>query len=206
MMVLTILRLFWRSVSSLLTLLILVGVVSLFLRSQDWPHWILVSPPSLPAGLYTASNSDSLSVGIPTIVCIPGTGGGLALSRGYVDAGWTNILHCPDGQAPMIKMLAALPGDTVHAVLDSVRINSSPWLHVPMYEEDSDGRPLEPMLGTFHLLEHECYALSPWSDRSYDSRYYGPFPCPSEGIWTALPVKASTVMAIDSLGKLLRGQ
>lgn len=198
-------RILWGSFSWVLTLVIVLGVATLFFRSQKWEHWILVRPPSLPAGIYMVSVTESLSVGIPTVVCIPGSGGALALSRSYVNASWMNTLWCAEGEAPMIKMLAALPGDHVHVERNRIQINDRPWLSVPMASEDTDGRPLKPMLGRFHLADDECYALSLWSDRSYDSRYFGAFPCPTESIQTALPVDTMMAQAIDSLGKQLRG-
>jgi len=199
-------QILWRGFSWILTLVILLGAGSLLLRSQNWGHWILVHPPSLPAGLYTVSSTESLSIGVPTVVCIPAPGGAMALSRGYVTSTWKNTLRCADGEAPMIKMLAALPGDHIQVEFNRVQINHRPWLPVPMARKDSDGRPLNPWLGTFQLATHECFALNLWSDKSFDSRYFGPFPCPTGDIRTARPVDRRLAEAVDSLGKQLRGE
>lgn len=199
-------KVLWGGFSWILTLVIMIGIGTLLLRSQNWDHWILVRPPSLPEGLYVVSDADSLSVGIPVLLCIPGSGGAMALSRGYVTTTWMNRLRCAEDEAPMIKMLAALPGDHVLVEPHRVQIDQRSWIKVPMANEDSNGRQLKPALGNFQLTSDECYALNLWSEKSFDSRYFGPFPCPHGRIQTALPMDAHMAQAVDSLGKLLRGE
>lgn len=205
----SLLRLFgkvlWRGVSFILTGLILLAFAVGLFRAMDWGHWAVVLPPSLPAGLYRFTPADTLAIGVPTLICLSGEGGELALKRGYVQDSWTHIATCPEKLAPMIKILAGLPGDRVRADRDSVRINDGPWLPVPMAELDSNGRPLRPMTGVFDLGDNDCYALNLWSDKSYDSRYFGPFPCPTPPLHTAYPVDSTLAASIDSLARQIRG-
>ena len=198
-------KVLWRGFSFILTGIILIGFTVALFRSLDWGHWAVVLPPSLPAGLYRFTPADTLATGIPTLICLSGEGGELALSRGYVQDSWAHIATCPEKHAPMMKILAALPGDRVRADRDSVQINDGPWLPVPMAENDSDGRPLRPMTGVFDLAPNECYALNLWSDKSYDSRYFGPFPCPPPPLYIAHPVDSTLAASIDSLARQIRG-
>jgi len=190
------LRWIWRTLP--VTCAVTTGIFILFysLRSSDIITWTQVTGPSLPNGLYDTYRSDTLIAGLPMLLCLEGRAGRIAVSRNYAKrTSWAGI--CPDG-ATVVKIIAAIPGDTVLVKRDSVRVNQRAWLHAPMMDHDSQGRSMEHATGRFILDDHECYALSLWSPRSYDSRYFGPFPCP-DPIRIAIPLDSTKIMILDSL-------
>lgn len=79
------------------------------------------------------------------------------------------------GYAPLMKRLAALPGDAV-AVNGSVSINGAAWPHGEVGTTDSSGRPVPRVEGTSVVPEGFCWVLSDYNSRSFDSRYFGPIP------------------------------
>lgn len=180
-----------------MVLLTLAGLVQL-VKYQGLDTPMQVHPPSLPGGVYWSTTSDTLSYGTPTLICVPGKMGEMALQRGYL-AGPNAFVDCPPPSATAVKMLAALPGDTVQVTRDSIRVNSRSWIRVPMLETDSRGREMPDGSGTFILAEDECFALTLLVDNSFDSRYFGPFPCPTPPIRTARPFSVAAARVIDSL-------
>lgn len=91
-----------------------------------------------------------------------------AWRRGYLRRGL-----CPGGYAPLIKAVAALPGQRVQ-ITDHVLIDGHPLPASSVSGRDGEGRVLLPDSGgvipPHHLLLHSSFASS------YDSRYFGPVP------------------------------
>ncbi len=135
--------------------------------------------PSLPTGWYWTMYPDSLLVGYPTLVCYPMDVVSFGVARGYFTPDSPHRQSpCPQTFVHVTKPLAALPGDTVTVLRDSLQVNSRPWLPAHVHELDTKGRELPNAIGTHVLNAGECFALSLWHARSYDSRYVGPIPCP----------------------------
>lgn len=183
-------------VVSCMGLLTLAAVVQL-IKHQGLGTLIQVHPPSLPGGVYWSTTSDTLTYGTPTLICVPGRMGELALERGYL--GSNAFVNCPPPSAAAVKMLAALPGDTVQVTRDSIRVNSRSWIRAPMLATDSRGREMPDGSGTFILVGNECFALTLLVENSFDSRYFGPIPCPTPPIRTAWPLSPTSAQVIDSL-------
>ena len=103
--------------------------------------------------------------------CLPSQVAMSALERGYLSEG-----TCPSGVAPVGKVIAALPGDTVDVTDSGSFVNgsllpgSAPLLH------DSKGRAMPRLRGRFILSAETAWLYSGHSPRSFDSRYYGPVP------------------------------
>ena len=195
--ILTLLQRLWASLPVVCALLFGTLILLYVLRSYGVLHtWVRVTGPSLPNGLYETTISDTIMAGLPVEVCLEGRAGRIAVSRGYAhNSSWGGT--CPNG-ASMVKIIAGIPGDTVVVVQDSVRINQRAWLHAPMLDTDSRGRTMESDVGMFLLSADECYALSLWSHRSYDSRYFGPFKCPHP-FRIAYPLDPENAPILDSL-------
>ena len=120
--------------------------------------------PSLPRGLYL------LCPGTPgkgdyAAFCLTGEYAALAKERGYVLAG-----SCPSGLRPLLKRVAALPGD----VLDATTITA-----FPLRETDNQGRALPSVLtgGPQPVCVPPGMALL-LADHpgSFDGRYFGLVP------------------------------
>lgn len=126
--------------------------------------------PSEPLGLWRIEQvSRAPSVGDLVFVCPPPTPQfEEAWQRGYVRQGL-----CAGGFAPLIKTVAALPGQRV-AIGDTVAIDGTVLDASFIRKNDGQGRPLIPYSGGIvppeHLFLHSSFASS------YDSRYFGPIP------------------------------
>ncbi|MGV1831955.1 conjugative transfer signal peptidase TraF [Agrobacterium vitis] len=126
--------------------------------------------PSEPLGLWRIETlTRPVEIGDLVFVCPPMTAVfEQALRRGYLRRGL-----CAGGLAPLIKTVAALPGQHVeiadHVVIDGRVIEAS-----AVRESDGEGRNLTPDPGgvvpSENLFLHSSFASS------YDSRYFGPVP------------------------------
>jgi len=109
------------------------------------------------------------AIGDVVFICLPATDTFLAaFERGYLRRGL-----CPSGLAPLIKTVAALPGNHIE-VSAVVSIDGRPLRHSAVRTVDGVGRPLSPVVGgkvpPGHLFLHSDF------EGSYDSRYFGPVP------------------------------
>lgn len=116
--------------------------------------------PSLPKGVYR------IVPGIPernelVSFCLEGEFAELALERGYLEPG-----SCPSGLRPLLKRLAALPGDSV-----------DPYSH-PICAVDSHGRSMAPALVPGVVPPGMALVLADHPG-SFDSRYFGFVPLDS---------------------------
>ena len=140
-------------------------------RSLRLPlHYNLTA--SLPLGLYGAEMREGVRRGDILRVCTPWRAAPVARARGYVGPG-----SCPGGTAPIGKMVLGLPGDTVFVSKEEIRIGSRTVLKDPLQERDTRGRLVRTAEGMHVLAAGECFVLSTYSPRSYDSRYFGPVEC-----------------------------
>lgn len=110
-----------------------------------------------------------VAVGDLVFVCPPPSAPFLeARERGYLRHGL-----CAGGFAPLIKTVAALPGQHVEIGADVV-IDGRPIRASGVHTTDGEGRLLRPFVGGIvppdHLFLHSSFASS------YDSRYFGPLP------------------------------
>jgi conjugative transfer signal peptidase TraF len=148
--------------------LISFGVALAVAASSSGLRFNLTS--SLPIGLYRVTNdSPTLERGAIVLYCLSSTLAGFAHDRGYVPRGG----QCPGGLAPIGKMVAALPGDTVVITDDGITVNGTLQLRSRALEFDRSGKLL-PRLGQGSYLIHpgHIWLLAP-SARSFDSRYLG---------------------------------
>lgn len=130
--------------------------------------------PSVPLGLWRIETiRRPVRVGDIVFACPqPGGLSGQALSRGYIQRGL-----CPGGFAPLIKPVAALPGQAVEidreVIIDGTRLASS-----AIRRFDGQGRPMQPWSGG--RVPFGTLFLQSSFEGSYDSRYFGPIP--AEGL------------------------
>jgi conjugative transfer signal peptidase TraF len=95
-----------------------------------------------------------------------------AARRGYIPAG-----ACPGGREPLIKPVAAIPGDLVTVTARGIAVNGEPVGDSGPLEKDSAGRPLRPIpAGAYRVPAGAVWLLSGHDLRSFDSRYFGAVP------------------------------
>ena len=119
--------------------------------------------PSLPKGIYrivpgTPEKSELVSF------CLEGEFAELALERGYLEPG-----SCPSGLRPLLKRLAALPGDFVDPSAFPIRV------------VDSQGRPMPSALLSWMsgVVPSGMALVLADHPGSFDSRYFGFVPLES---------------------------
>jgi conjugative transfer signal peptidase TraF len=126
--------------------------------------------PSEPLGLWRiVALQRPVETGDLVFICPPTTTPfEEARRRGYVRRGL-----CPDGFAPLIKTVAALPGQYVE-IGAKVTVDGRPLASSTVRASDGEGRPITPfktgLVPLRHLYLHSSFASS------YDSRYFGPLP------------------------------
>lgn len=126
---------------------------------------------SLPKGVYVIVDAP-LQVGSVVLVCPPlGKVSEEARARGYV--GFS--ADCPEQFQRLIKRVVGTPGMTVSTaasgllVIDGRELPSS-----SVKPTDSAGRPLTAYFALPATLSHSQYLVLGDTEKSFDSRYFGP--------------------------------
>ncbi|WP_099868013.1 conjugative transfer signal peptidase TraF [Pararhizobium haloflavum] len=126
--------------------------------------------PSYAYGLWKIEPLDrEIRVGDRLFVCPPaGDTSQLGLERGYLPRGL-----CPSGTGPLIKTVAALPGQSI--VIDGqVIIDGEPLARSAVLDADAEGRAM-PIHDGGVVTDGSLFLHSDFVG-SYDSRYFGPIP------------------------------
>jgi conjugative transfer signal peptidase TraF len=118
--------------------------------------------PSAPIGFYRETPT-TLDRDRYVIADLPPNVAPLALARGYARP-----------TKPVLKHLAALPGDRVVVGPQGISINGSLWPNSKPLALDHVGRPLAHYpFGDYTVAPAQVWLLSD-SPRGFDSRYFGP--------------------------------
>ncbi|NKL59582.1 conjugative transfer signal peptidase TraF [Rhizobium leguminosarum] len=126
--------------------------------------------PSEPLGLWRiVALQRPVEAGDLVFICPPPTASfEEARRRGYVRRGL-----CPGGFAPLIKTVAALPGQHIK-IGANVTVDGTPLASSIVRASDGEGRAITPfrtgIVPLRNLFLHSSFASS------YDSRYFGPVP------------------------------
>ncbi len=149
----------------------LAGATSLFLATVvTWFAGLRVNlSGSMPIGLYRVSTGP-LVRGATVLACLPADVAVFARSRGYVPNG-----RCPGATAPIGKVVLALAGDSVEVMAEGLLLNGHAVRNTRPLAVDAAGRSLRRFPdGTYIVAQDEVWLYSPYSTRSFDSRYFGP--------------------------------
>jgi len=138
----------------------LVGVVGLTILFQPRPRVVWNASASAPIGLYWISAPHDLVAGDMVIAWVPAELRKLAAMRRYIPV-----------NVPLVKRVAAAPGDQVCAQGNQIYINGS-WVadRLPL---DRRGRPMPWWEGCFQLRDGAVFLLMD-DPASFDGRYLGP--------------------------------
>ena len=157
------------------------GAAAFALLSLDTVYWSglrLNTTASMPIGLWRVAPTRTTELRREMIVtvCLPRTDMvRQAITRGYIHTG-----SCPDGLEPLVKPIAALPGDVVAVDPAGIRVNGIPVQGTAQLSRDSGGRRLLPVpVGAYTVAEGDVWLLSGHDPRSFDSRYFGAVPMTS---------------------------
>ena len=141
-----------------------VVAATLLSAAQSMPRvlvWNITA--SVPTGLYLVSDEYVLRTGDRVAVEPSPTMRNFMVARGYLASG-----------VPLLKQIAAVPGDTVCRIGYAIDINGD---HAGFARKtDSQGRPMPAWQGCHVLGGNEIFVMSPAVPDSFDSRYFGPLP------------------------------
>ena len=126
--------------------------------------------PSMPPGVYRLADGVPQRGDIVTF-CLPDDKAVWALKRGYIGAG-----SCPFGTQPLLKYLAAVPGDRIEVSPESISVSapSGPaclWPASPL-SQDKSGRELVANVSSGVVPDDAALVLA-LHPGSFDGRYFG---------------------------------
>jgi conjugative transfer signal peptidase TraF len=126
------------------------------------PHPLLVwnASASAPIGLYRVGGTDP-ATGDMVIAWPPAAAGDFAARRHYLPA-----------NVPLVKRVAAEPGDTVCAFGQEIFVNGR-WIAERRVRDGAD-RPMPWWTGCVTLRHGTMFLLMTDSPASFDGRYFGP--------------------------------
>ena len=134
--------------------------------------WRVNTTPSVPIGLWQVQAlKQSLQRGQIVCVCPPDNlVFQLARQRGYVPPG-----RCPGNYEPLLKPVAAVPGDWVDVGPTGLRVNNGLMTASMAQSKDGAGRPLPRLAyGSHQVREGTVWLISSGHADGFDSRYFGP--------------------------------
>jgi conjugative transfer signal peptidase TraF len=155
----------------ILRLCAFVGVIVLILHAIAALDLRFNFTPSMPLGIYrlTPLSKSEVERGSFVAACAPPVAAELGRRRGYLSTG-----GCPAAAEPLLKVVAAVAGDSVTVSASGVAVNECLLPHSRALSHDTAGRRLSPWPhGRFQLRRSELWLYAP-TDRSWDSRYWGP--------------------------------
>ena len=125
--------------------------------------------PSLPVGLYMVTSDRRADL---VEFCPTEPYASLAIQRGYRGEG-----SCPDRGAPLMKPVAAHPGDFVEISSHGFVVNGKALPNSAPLNVDTNGRSLQHWpFGKYRVETGTVWVISSYNRRSFDSRYFGPVP------------------------------
>lgn len=144
---------------------------------QGWERGYRINvTPSLPKGIYKLKE-EAPAVGDVVSICLEGEAAELARERGYLRHG-----SCKSGLRPLLKYLAALPGDAVEQSMESILCGRSDSLMcrwpVSVKPKDRQGREMRQATLPQTVPDGMALILTP-HEGSFDSRYFGLVPLAS---------------------------
>jgi conjugative transfer signal peptidase TraF len=130
--------------------------------------------PSMPVGIYRlmpVSPKGEIPRGMVVSACAPLRAAELGRRRAYLAIG-----ACPAHAEPLLKVVAAVPGDELAISADGLAVNGCLLPHSQPLRVDSAGRRLSGWPeGDYRLRPGQLWLYAA-NNRSWDSRYWGPTP------------------------------
>ncbi len=124
---------------------------------------------SVPIGLCLISDDSKARL---VEFCPPEPFGTLSRERGYRER---SRFGCPDGAKPLLKPVAAEPGDVVNVSDGGIAVNGELVPHTAALHSDSAGRPIQAWpVGAYPVRGGSLWVASSFNTHSFDSRYFGP--------------------------------
>jgi conjugative transfer signal peptidase TraF len=134
-----------------------------------------VATPSVPIGFWRTTawhpGDGPLARGTFVELCLPEDVATFGKSRTYIAAG-----SCPGNAEPLMKRIAAVPGDRVILTDAGLFVNGTLLAGTRPFATDSHGRPLPGIPRGERRVGAAEYWVIGTVPRSWDSRYWGAVP------------------------------
>lgn len=143
-----------------IAVVVLAVVVGLSAAATPNPRLLWNVSPSAPVGLYSVGDRSEIAAGDMVAARVPKRWRTLAGSRHYIPV-----------NVPLVKRVAAEPGDSVCALGHEIFVNGR-WV-AERREADGRGRTM-PWWSGCVTLRHGALFLLMESPDSFDGRYFGP--------------------------------
>ncbi|OFA15479.1 hypothetical protein A4U49_12480 [Acidithiobacillus ferrivorans] len=144
------------------------------------PHIMYNFTPSMPVGFYWIWRPHgSIKAGDVVLACVPldTPAAREGLRRHYLPTQQFGALRCPGDVYPVVKPVAAVPGDTVTLSLAGVAVDHRLLPNTAIIQADPQDRPVRHMpLGAYRVPASTFWLISGFNRLSFDSRYWGPVP------------------------------
>lgn len=137
-----------------------IAVLGLTMAFPPSPRLVWNASASAPVGLYAVTPGHEVDPGDMVIAWLPEAWRTLAASRHYLPA-----------NLPLVKRVAAGPGDEICALGQEIFINGR-WAATRV-ATDPRGRPMPWWSGCVRLRAHQFFLLITGSPASFDGRYFG---------------------------------
>jgi conjugative transfer signal peptidase TraF len=126
----------------------------------------------MPRGIYHLHASlRPVTRGDTVAACPPSRAASLGLERGYLGPG-----SCPDSVEPLLKIVVATEGDIVVTSPVGILVNGKLLPKSQRLQVDAVGRSLVSWSTPIYRMPSGKIWLFAPSERSWDSRYWGPVP------------------------------
>lgn len=152
---------------------VFMGMTSLL---RPVPKLIWNASASVPIGLYAVRPTSAHHIGDLVVVRAPEALATFLDTRGYLARG-----------VPLLKHIAALPGQVVCRTGHTITVNGTTMGHV--LDRDHLGRILPVWEGCRLVADQEMFLMNWLSENSLDGRYFGPLPASTivgraDPLWT----------------------
>jgi conjugative transfer signal peptidase TraF len=137
-----------------------IALLAVTIAMPPRPRLVWNASASAPLGLYGITYKSTIRRGSTVLARLPTDMRALAAARRYLPS-----------NVPLIKSAAALAGDEVCAVGNTIFIDGEPVVTRRSY--DFDGRMMPLWEGCHRMREGELFLLMPGSAASFDGRYFG---------------------------------
>ncbi len=170
-----------KCTSAILYLSLVVALVSLIMIRAAGIR--INTTDSMPRGIYLVrASSRPVKRGDTIAICPPIRAALFGRERGYLGAG-----RCPGKVEPLLKTVAGVFGDVIRSNPNGVTVNGRLLPRSMPLRNDADGRPLPYWSFATYVIPAGMIWLYAPSERSWDSRYWGPVPIKNV-VGTALPI------------------
>lgn len=154
-------------------LLLVVLTLSMVLYGLYRAGYRLNVTPSLPRGIYLEAGGQPMR-GDFVSLCLSGQWAQLATERGYLAPG-----ACESGLRPLLKQVAALPGDVVLVTsqgIVTVTATDTKFWRTPLRRHDAKGRKLPESALRSGAIPQDMTLVLAEHPGSFDGRFFGLVP------------------------------